>query len=208
MGSLGMLCQRITLSMDHPPPCFRGSSLPRKCSGSCCPHPTFPVFSGSLCPVGHPRQHSGVTEEGGWNFQGLWILCWHRMQQHPQIPTPTMGWETPGSVSSMETPALPALAQTPPWRPQPLHPGSVLYFPPLDLDVSFQPSVLERIPSAFPRDQPFPNLPCRCSLLSPPLPAFACSFQGLSRFLSLSGISALADKDACWFWAGSASWGG
>lgn len=100
------------------------------------------------------------------------------------------------------------LAQTPPWRPQPLHPCLSSVFPPLDLDVSFQPSVLELIPSAFPRDQPFPNLPCRCSLLSPPLPAFACSFQGLSRFLSLSGISAVADKDACWFWAGSASWGG
>lgn len=130
-------------------------------------------------------QRCGVTERGAWNVSkvyGSWL--------DPVLALLRSGGSSthiPAATAAQESPAPPSLALP------------LLHFPHPDLGVSFQTPVLERNPSAFPMDQRFPY---RVFLLSPHLPAFACSFQGLSRFLSVCEISASL------FRAGSVSRGG
>lgn len=146
------------------------------------------------CWAGHPslEAHSivGSQSEGLGTFPRFmapgWILCWLC------------------SVREAAAPTFPL----PPWpgRAQLLHPWLRLFhfFIPPILTLVF-PSKLQcwrGTPAHSQGISDSPDLPYRVFLLSPHLPAFACSFQGLSRFLSVCEISASL------FRAGSVSRGG
>lgn len=127
-------------------------------------------------------QRCGVTERGAWNVSkvyGSWL--------DPVLALLRSGGSSthiPAATAARESPAPPSQALP------------LLHFPHPDLGVSFQtPAHSQGISDS-------PDLPYRVFLLSPHLPAFACSFQGLSRFLSVCEISASL------FRAGSVSRGG
>lgn len=136
-------------------------------------------------------QRCGVTERGAWNVSkvyGSWldpVLALLRLGgSSTHIPAATMARESPQLlhpwlrlfhffISPILTLVFPSKLQC--WRGTPAHSQGI---------------------------SDSPDLPYRVFLLSPHLPAFACSFQGLSRFLSVCEISASL------FRAGSVSRGG
>lgn len=125
------------------------------------------------CWAGHPslEAHSVVAERGAWNVSkvyGSWldpVLALLRSGgSSTHIPAATVAWESPAPPSL----ALP-----------------LLHFPHPDFGVSFQTPVLERNPSAFPRDQrfprpslpgvpAFPTPPCLCLFFPGPFQVFIC----------------------------------
>lgn len=118
-------------------------------------------------------QRCGVTERGAWNVSkvyGSWL--------DPVLALLRSGGSSthiPAATAARESPAPPSQAQALP----------LLHFPHPDLGVSFQTPVLERNPSAFPRDQrfprpslpgvpAFPTPPCLCLFCPGPFQVFIC----------------------------------